>query len=537
MRLYHYFFSLLILLGLSLGITACGSPQITPPSETIDVQVFADQEEYTVQISSGSTVGDVLNAVGLTLEGKDRVEPPVSSVLQDRMALHIIRIEEIFETKQEVIPFREVQLPNENLPEGEIRWLQEGKNGLKEVTYLRVLENGEEVSYKAVSSVIIEEPVEDIFLVGMQNYLSPINLPGRLVYLSGGNAWMMEVSTANRSLVVSTGDLDGRVFTLSDDGQWLLFTRQNNAEGVINTLWAAKIGGDEELLIDLEVENVIHFGDWLPDSTREVAFSTVETRSSPPGWQANNDLWIREFDTNGWTNLVSQVLDTNFGGVYGWWGTDFGFAPQGTFLAYVGPDQVGIVDLESQEKQPLLEITPYQTRGDWAWMPGLAIGPNGDMIYTVDHAPPEEVGDAEKSPIFDLVVLPVAGGTPIPLVPEVGMFAYPKTSPAQSLASGEKAHQIAYLQANFPKQSEKLSYRVAVIDRDGSNQKLIFPPLEDSGLEPQRNWGVWSPSTMGTDSGRVLALIYQGNIWIVDPASGEHWQITGDGRVKRLDWR
>lgn len=537
MRLYHYFLALMTILGLSVVSAACSSPQITPPSESIDVQVYADGEEYVVHISDGSTVQNVLDAAELTLEGKDRVDPPASSIVHGGTAVHVIRVEEVFETIEEVIPFRVIELPNESLPEGEVQWLQEGKNGLQEVTYLHVFENGEEVSEKAFSPVTIEEPVDDIFLVGTQNYLSPINLPGRLVYLSDGKAWMMEGSTANRSLIVPTGDLDGRIFTLSDDGEWLLFTRQDDSEDVINTLWAAQINGEENLMIDFEIENVIHFGAWLPGSNREAAFSTVETRSSPPGWQANNDLAIREFDTNGWTHFVGHVLDTNYGGVYGWWGTDFSFAPLGDFLAYVSPDQVGIVDLETGEKQLLLEITPYQTRGDWAWMPGLAMGPNGDMIYTVDHAPPEEVGDVEKSPIFDLVAISVTGGTAIPLVPEVGMFAYPKTSPSQTLSSGENAHQIAYLQANFPKQSEKLSYRVAVIDRDGSNQRVIFPPLEDAGLEPQRNWGVWSPSTGGTGPEQVLALIYQGDIWIVDPATGGSWQITGDGRVQRLDWR
>ncbi|OQY31050.1 MAG: hypothetical protein B6I38_06400 [Anaerolineaceae bacterium 4572_5.1] len=536
MRLYHYFLALMILV-LSLITSACGSPQITPPVESIDVQIYADGKEYKINIPAGSTVQNVLDAAGVNLEGKDRVEPRASTTLQTGMIIQVIRVEEIFETEQEIIPFRVIRLPNESLPEGKEQWLQEGKNGLKEITYLKTLENGVEVSYDIVGSAIIQERVDEIGLIGSQNYLSPINLPGRLVYLSYGKAWMMEGTTANRSLIVATGDLDGRVFTLSDDGEWLLFTRQSDSEDVINTLWAAQIDGDEERMIDFGIENVIHFGAWLPGSNREAAFSTVETRSSPPGWQANNDLRTREFDLNGWTHRVSYPLDTNYGGVYGWWGTDFAYAPGGEFLAYVGPDQLGIVDLEAEEKQPLLEITPYQTRGDWAWMPGIAISPNGDVIYTVDHAPPEVEGDAEKSPIFDLVVIPVGGGAPIRLVPEVGMFAYPKTSQVQTLASGERAHQIAYLQANFPKQSEKLSYRVAVIDRDGSNQRIIFPPLEQPALEPQRHWGVWSPAGVDSTSGQFLALIYQDDIWIVNTVTEEAWQITGSGEVLRVDWK
>lgn len=537
MRLYHYIFTLMIIIGITVGVAACSSPQVTPTSQPIEVRVYADGEEYKIQTPAGSTVKNVLDAAELTLREKDRVEPSAFTILEKGMEVYLIRVEEIFETEQEEIPFRTILQPNENLPEGEEQYLQTGRNGLKEITYLRVLENGKEVSYEIVSTARLKEPVDQITLVGVQSSVSPIQLSGRLVYLSDDNAWMMEGSTANRSLIVSTGDLDGRVFSLSDDGQWLLFTRQDESEEIINTLWAKKIDSEEELLIDLEAKNIIHFADWVPGSNRAIAYSTAESRLSSPGWQANNDLQIIEFAINGWVHLQNKVLDTNYGGVYGWWGTDFDFSPQGDFLAYIGSDQAGIVNTETHEKRPLLKITPYQTRGDWAWLSGIAIGPNGKTIYTVDHAPPEMVGDAESSPIFDLYAIPLTGGAPTRLVPEVGMFAYPNPSPRQPRISGESAYQVAYLQANFPKQSDKPSYRVAIIDRDGSNQKSIFPPPEEPGLEPQRSWGAWSPAPIASGAEHALAVLYQGNIWIINPKTGEYWQVTGDGRVQRLDWQ
>jgi hypothetical protein len=33
-----------------------------------------------------------------------------------------------------------------------------------------------------------------------------------------------------------------------------------------------------------------------------------------------------------------------------------------------------------------------------------------------------------------------------------------------------------------------------------------------------------------------MAVLYQGNIWLVDAEGGEAVQATGDGRVQRLDW-
>ena len=95
---------------------------------------------------------------------------------------------------------------------------------------------------------------------------------------------------------------------------------------------------------------------------------------------------------------------------------------------------------------------------------------------------------------------------------------------------------MAYLQAVFPEQSSSSNYRVTVMDRDGSNQEEVFPPPDRPGLEPSRGWGAWSP-TPGVESGFYpLAVIYEGNIWILEPETGFAWQVTGDGRVQGLDW-
>jgi hypothetical protein len=525
----------MIVLTLAFGVTACAAPEITPSRAQISVQVRVDGEEINVELPEGSSVGEVLDQAGVTLEGKDRVEPGTSTVLEADSTVQVVRVEEVFQTEEEVVPFQVIRQPSESLPEGEEQLLQSGKNGLVELTYLQVLENGQEVSYEVVDRVQLEDPQDEIILVGVQSAIAPIEIPGRLVYLADGNAWLMEGSTANRRLVLALDDLDGRIFSLSDDGQWLLFTRSSEDEEVINTLWAANLESDEDEIVNLNVQNVIHFAEWVPGSNREVAYSTVESRLSPPGWQANNDLWLMTFDSNGYT-IKNMILDTNYGGVYGWWGTDYAFVPERNQIAYANPDQVGMVDLETSEKQSVLEVTPYRTDGDWAWMPGISIGPDGNAIYTVNHAPAEGVGDPERSPYFDLVVIPLTQGQPIDLVQEVGMFAYPRLSPAQALSSGETAYQVAYLQSNYPQQSERNSYRVAVMDRDGSDQEVLFPPLEKAGLEPQRAWGVWSPAPLGEDGGHRLAVLYQNNIWLIDPFTGEGQPLTGDGRVQRLDW-
>jgi hypothetical protein len=536
MRLYHYLKILLVIGVLTLTISGCAGPAGPEPAPMINLTVTTDGGTQQVQVPAGTTVEDALQEGGIILEGKDRTEPPAASALSEDSEIRVIRVEEVIETEQIVIPFEVVRQPTENLPAGQEKLLQAGKNGVREIVSVRVFEDGEEVSFSELSSVDLEEPANEIILVGVQSSVAPVGLPSPLVYISGGNAWLMDQSTANRSLLVSTGDLDGRVFTLSDDGKWLLFTRTEEDEDIINSLWTVSLESPQDSLISLDTYNVIHYAGWVPGFEPRFAFSSVEPRLSAPGWQANNDLELKVFSENGWTSRVNLLQETNYGGVYGWWGTDFQFSPQGDFVAYSSPDQVGIITYEDAEKTVLLDLVPYKTQGDWAWMPGIEIGPLGNVIYTVDHSPQEGSSAAEESPVFDLVAIPLTGGGVRTLADDVGMFAYPKASPVTPKATGEASYQVAYLQAIFPEQSATSNYRVALMDRDGSNQRLVFPPSDSPGLEPSRGWGAWSPEKLNGEGDFPLAVIYEGNIWILDPASGSAWQVTGDGLVQGLDW-
>ena len=146
----------------------------------------------------------------------------------------------------------------------------------------------------------------------------------------------MEGSTANRRVIVSTGDLDGRIFSLSPNGEYLIFTRKSSkpASEEINTLWSVRTKNLEPKPVYLQAKNVVHFASWIP-GTNSVAYSTVEPRSTAPGWQANNDLYRVSITGGG----PRKLLDANSGGVYGWWGMSFAYSAEGV-LAYSRPDEI-----------------------------------------------------------------------------------------------------------------------------------------------------------------------------------------------------
>ena len=529
---------------LAFLIASCSVPKAS--QKQISINVNADGKTLTVQLPPDSTVQQALDTASLSLGSLDRTEPPVYNTLSNGDSVQLVRVTEKYDVEQVVIPFEHQTLRNESLPKDKDVLLQSGKNGVEEITYRRVFEDGAEVSGQPVpiKTTILQESVPEIVMTGVQTPYVPVAVPGRLVYLRDGNAWMIEETTGNRKAIVTKGDLDGYIFSLSTDGTWLLFTRRSKEEGQINSLWAAQIGKEPDQLIDLEAKNVVYFADWVPGSTTQVVYSTVEPQIAAPGWRSNNDLHLLTIFKSKRIEQSEVKLETSLAGVYPWWGVSFEWATDPLRLAYANDHQVGVLDvtikdleMKVDQTSPLLDFNPLQTNASWAWVPGISWGPDGGIIYTQDHIAPPGTTLPEESQRFDLAALPVEGIPPLHLVSQVGMFAYPLVSPIQPLATGEKAYQVAYLQAAFPSQSETSRYRLMVMDRDGSNPKALFPAEGVPGLTPQREWGAWSPAPLPASSHFALTVIYQGNLWLVDAATGEAQQITGDNLTSRVSWK
>jgi len=536
--LYHPKYLIFIIIGLL--ISNCAAPQIT--QSLINVKLNVNTEQLPVQLPAGSTVQDAIESAGVELGNFDRTEPPLYAVLSNSSEIEVVRVREDYYVEQEIIPFENQVVRNELLPIGETLLSQPGENGLQENTYRLVFENDIEISKTLIKTVVIQESIPEIVMVGSRTPFATISIPGRLVYLYSGNAWLIEGTTVNRRPIVLTGDLDGQIFSLSPDGNWLVFTRKSEEANTINSLWAVEIDYDQNPIIELKVKNIIHFANWNPTQTI-LAYSTVEPRSAPPGWQANNDLFMIGVSSNGYVSPANEEIEPNSGGVYGWWGTMYTWSPDGGMLSYSRPDGIGLYNPTDHQLTSIYDIVPFQTGSDWAWIPGVSWSQDQDVLYTVDHIPSPSEISPEESKQFDLIAIPLNGGYPIHLATDVGMFAYPVSSPIQIKENSNKSqenlieslYQIAFLEAMFPSQSEVSRYRLNVMDRDGSNRRVLFPPDGSQGLEPQKV--CWSPNSEETNNNQMIALLYQNNIWLVDTATDLSYQITGDGLTVKIDWK
>ncbi|MEX2142968.1 MAG: G5 domain-containing protein, partial [Anaerolineales bacterium] len=243
---------LYLLVCLALWLVACAPGSST---EQLAIAIQVDGQARQLSIPAGSKVREALDAAGIELGELDRVDPPGYTQLADGDHLRVIRIAQEFETETVPMPFTSRTLPNEAIPGGEQRLIQNGVNGEQELGYRLVYEDGELISRIQIEAVVRVEPVEEIIMIGAQSPFSSLTIPGRLAFISGGNAWVLEGSSGSRRAVAITGDLDGRIFELSPDGSWLLFSRSSRSAGEINQLWVASLDEDEQTLIDLGVSN------------------------------------------------------------------------------------------------------------------------------------------------------------------------------------------------------------------------------------------------------------------------------------------
>jgi hypothetical protein len=347
----------------------------------------------------------------------------------------------------------------------------------------------------------------------------------------------MRGSSSTKRQLTTSGDLDQRVFALSSDGRQLLFTRAvAGAAGLNNELWLIPDTTAQEIaLIRLTPTNIL-YAEWVPQNADTISYSTAEPRETAPGWQALNDLWVMRIDTaTGDAITAERIVEPSAGGLYGWWGTRFQWSPDGTEVACVRADSVGIVDIESGQCIPLLNYAWLDTSGDWSWRATLSWSPDGSLLATTVHGLPVGQEAPENSPAFHIAITNTSGEFNANIVQNAGIWSAPRYSPEISApGSIYPTGYLAYLRAREWNNSvnDLAQYDLVVADRDGSNARVVFPEDGQAGLTA-RGFAqdyIWNP--IGTQ----IALIYQGNLWVVNVETGVAQQLTLDGGASKPSW-
>ncbi|RMF01751.1 MAG: DUF348 domain-containing protein, partial [Chloroflexi bacterium] len=308
------------LTGLLLALLWLAACQPQPPGQ---VFIEVDGNRLALTTESG-TVREALDEAGVELGKLDRVKPDLYTRLEPGLTVVVTRVTEEVEVEREVIPFERQTVVNEALAPGETRMAQLGTNGEDEISTRVVYENGQEVSRTEISRVTVIQPVPEIMVIGPKDTLPSVQVDGTIAYTANGNAWLMRSTSSSRRALTTHGKLDGRAFDLSPDSRRLIYTVEltNEIEMPLNELMLASTTIVGEPPITTGVRGVLQAA-WSPViSQSRVAYTTAERSPNPPGWQANNDLWLLDV-VDGAPAKPVEIIPANTRGLYPWWGTSF----------------------------------------------------------------------------------------------------------------------------------------------------------------------------------------------------------------------
>lgn len=525
----------LFLIGIAaMALVACRPGDEAP---SIDVTIAVDGKTVSLSLPGIVSIDQLLSSAQIELGPQDRISHPLVTQIESNMMITIRRVREEEVCEQREIAFQRLLQAREGVPAGGQQVGQTGRPGIEEACYRVTLEDDQEIERILIDDpLVVQAPIDEIIYTGATATVTPVAIAGRLSYINHNNAWTIENNTVNKRQLTNGHNLDSLVFDQHEAGAWLIFSGETDVtDDFFNELWLVATDSGAEPL-RLSPSDVL-YAEWRPRSNNTIAYSTGERSSSPAGWKALNNLWLMTIDLEGGRTLtIQEALPESSGGLFGWWGTHFAWSPLGNQLAWARPDGFGLVDFERRRLTALANYAVFKRATSWIWLTSLSWSHDSHLLATVVHGLPQADEPAETSPIFDLRVTSADGRFAAEVQAAAGMWAAPAFSPRAGDNQGSSRDGfLAWLQAREPQNSMNSEYDLMIADRDGSNERRIFPPTgaegmrkQDHGLTPKDY--AWSPDA------RHIAAVYRGDLWLVDVLNAEATQLTFDGGSSHPVW-
>lgn len=536
---------LIFTLSLVLMLVGCRDTQQT---QQLRVKLIADGRERVFDLPTATTIDEFLRdpKVDVQYSDLDIVNPPPFTQIADGMQITIARVTEGEDCETIEIPYKQTQVLNEGLQPGEKKVVKSGQVGYQEICYRVTIIDGTPKDRVVTRTTEVQAAQDEVMYVGVSGEVEPVAINGVLVYKSNGNAWVIQGSTTTKRPITTEGNLDSHVFALSLDGRRLLYTQKSNAsdaDSTFNQLWMIADITRPTPPVSLVLDNIL-YADWIPQLENTISYSSAETSQATPGWLPFHDLWQMRIDPDTGESLgVKQLLQRSGGGLYGWWATRFQWSPDGQKLAWAQADRVGVIDaaalLDGDVNgfdTALLKYPVLVPFSGWSWRSTLSWSADNALLLATTHGSPVGNESPENSPAFNVAVTDTNGTFNATLAANAGIWSAPQFSPilSQNTDQFPKGY-MAYLRARDPFNTINGEYDLVVADRDGSNGRVVFPAEGGPGINAQESIFqdrefAWSPDA------QQIAIIYQGNLWIVDVATGVSHQLTLDGRASNPIW-
>lgn len=134
------------------------------------VTITVGGESKTVNLTKG-TVATALSAAGIVVDDDDIINMDINQELTGQTFIDIIKIDYVFETTEEAVPFETETVYSASLEKGKKDYT-EGQTGLKLVTYRKKLVNGNITDTEKVEATLIKPAVNAKTIIGTKTTTS-----------------------------------------------------------------------------------------------------------------------------------------------------------------------------------------------------------------------------------------------------------------------------------------------------------------------------------------------------------------------------
>jgi uncharacterized protein YabE (DUF348 family) len=129
------------------------------------ITIVADGKKHTIT-TTVPTVGEAMDAAGVTVDGDDRVSQLSGATLRAGMTITVTRVLTKSSTTQAVVEYKTVEKTDPKAAAGSRTVKTKGVNGLQEVTRVQTYVNGKLTSSKIAKVTVLKKPVDEQVVVG-----------------------------------------------------------------------------------------------------------------------------------------------------------------------------------------------------------------------------------------------------------------------------------------------------------------------------------------------------------------------------------
>lgn len=142
---------------------------------SVPIEVLVDGQLIKTR-TRRTTVGEVLDDLGVTLLGEDYTQPAVDAAVSIGAEVKVVRVREEFLIEQEPIPFTTQTVADDTM-ELDTSSVSDGQSGVKQKRIRVRFENGQEVARNVEDEFVLQPPVSKVYRYGTQIVVRTLDTP------------------------------------------------------------------------------------------------------------------------------------------------------------------------------------------------------------------------------------------------------------------------------------------------------------------------------------------------------------------------